>query len=440
MDWSSIFPLVPGHDVNDIHGWVKQISVPLFTGVIGWITNWTGVLMLFYPITFHGPRIPGLRTLAQFLPRKVLEVPIGLADGRFGWQGIIPSRAAKMGSIAVDKGLLKLGTTTEFYERLDPNAIAEHVLSSSRHEIDGVVDRLMLTYYPTLWAGVPESVRQAVYGRVEAQLPAVAHELTRQIGANIDQLLDVKLMVIGYMEDDPTLANLIFQEMGRRELKMIVHLGFVFGFLLGIPLLLLTLAYPAWWIVPICGAAIGYVSNYLAIAVIFEPVRPIRIGPLRIQGLFIRRQRQVAEVWARVIADRIVTMTNIGHELFHGPRGDRTRKMIENLMRPVVDRAVGVARMPVRVAIGRRTYDDMSRFAVSEATDVASVSLLDEDFNRRQSSRIRSLVAARTRSMPPDDFADMLRSAIKEDEWLLILHGAVLGVLAGLAHLMVFGP
>jgi uncharacterized membrane protein YheB (UPF0754 family) len=433
MNWSSFFPLV------HTSGWVKHLSVPLFTGIIGWITNWTGVLMLFYPVKFKGIRIPGLKVFAQFLPRKVLEVPVGLALGRFGWQGIIPSRAAKMGSIAVDKGLTKLGTPTEFYEQLDPNAIAEHILTTSRHEIDKIIDRLMRTYYPTLWSNVPPSVRQAIHGRVEAQLPRIVYELTREIGVNIDQLLDVKLMVIGYMEEDPTLANMIFQEMGRRELRLIVHFGFVFGFLLGIPLLFLTLAYPAWWIVPICGAIIGYVTNYLAIAAIFEPVKPVKIGPIRLQGLFIRRQSQVADVWARIIADRIVSLNNIGYELFNGPRGDRTRKMIENLMRPVVDRAVGVARMPVQAAIGRQAYNTMSRYAVAEATDLASNSLLDEEFNRKQSARIRSLVAAKTRAMKPHDFADMLRSAIKEDEWLLILHGAALGVFAGFAHLIVFG-
>jgi hypothetical protein len=64
---------------------------------------------------------------------------------------------------------------------------------------------------------------------------------------------------------------------------------------------------------------------------------------------------------------------------------------------------------------------------------------LDAGFNRTQSARIRNLVAEKTRTMNPNDFADMLRSAIKADEWLLILHGAVLGIAAGLAHLMVFG-
>lgn len=433
LDLSSIFPLVQAGDL------VKHVSVPLFTGVIGWITNWTGVLMLFYPVRFKGIRIPGLKVLAQFLPRKVLEVPIGLALGKFGWQGIIPSRAAKMGSIAVDKGLLKLGTPTEFYEQLDPNAIAEHILRTSRAEIDTIIDRIMRTHYPVLWKNVPPSVRTAIHARVEAQLPKIVYDLTREIGENIDQLLDVKLMVIGYMEEDPALANMIFQEMGERELRLIVHFGFVFGFVLGIPLVALTIVYPAWWILPVCGAIIGYVTNWLAIAVIFEPVRPVRLGFYTVQGLFIKRQRQVADVWARIISERVVSLTNIGYELFNGPRGDRTRKMIENLMRPVVDRAVGVARVPVKAAIGRDAYDTMSRYAVSEATELASASLLDAEFNARQSAQIRELVAEKTRNMPPGDFADMLRSAIKADEWLLILHGAALGIFAGLAHLIVFG-
>jgi hypothetical protein len=43
------------------------------------------------------------------------------------------------------------------------------------------------------------------------------------------------------------------------------------------------------------------------------------------------------------------------------------------------------------------------------------------------------------REMAPRDFADMLRSVMKEDEWLLLLHGAVLGFGAGLLHLAIFG-
>ncbi len=76
--------------------------------------------MLFTPVRFHGGRIPGLRELSPLLPRKMQEMP-GLLQGGVGWQGIIPARAAKMGSIAVDKAIAKLGTPAEFYQQLEPD-------------------------------------------------------------------------------------------------------------------------------------------------------------------------------------------------------------------------------------------------------------------------------------------------------------------------------
>jgi hypothetical protein len=76
--------------IASIHFGIKEISIPFFTGVIGYITNWTAVLMLFKPLEYRGMRIPGLRPLVPFLPKKVLLVPMGLSGARFGWEGIIP--------------------------------------------------------------------------------------------------------------------------------------------------------------------------------------------------------------------------------------------------------------------------------------------------------------------------------------------------------------
>ena len=61
------------------------------------------------------------------------------------------------------------------------------------------------------------------------------------------------------------------------------------------------------------------------------------------------------------------------------------------------------------------------------------------DFGRKQSENIRRLFAARTKELPSTDFVEMLRSAIKEDEWMIYLHGAVLGLAGGLIHLGIFG-
>ncbi|HEX8067949.1 MAG TPA: hypothetical protein VF520_15640 [Thermoleophilaceae bacterium] len=415
------------------------LTIPLFTGVIGYVTNWTGLIMLFQPIRFRGFRIPGLQPLVGVLPRKLQQIP-GVMQGGVGWQGIIPSRAAKMGSIAVDKGIAKLGSPSEFVRQLEPERMAEHILATVRPEMRETVERIVQREHPDLWRDLPPQVRQRIHERVQEQLPEMVHSVTDELAHNVDHLLDIKLMVIRRMEANPELANKVYTEVGGRELRLMVNFGFLFGFLLGFPVAAIDQLVEGWWILPILGVLVGYVTNVVAIWMIFEPVEPRRIlGLFTFQGLFLRRQREAGEVYARIIAGEIVTLKNIGEELLGGPQSDRTRQMIEDAMRPAVDRSVGPLRPAVRVAVGRREYDAIRESVATEAVEYTMTPLVDDDFNREQSEKVHELVSERIREMPPRDFSEMLRSAMREDEWLLYLHGAVLGFGGGLAHLAVFG-
>src|SRR3712207_6362120 len=129
---------------------LSLITVPLFSGAIGYLTNWSGVWMLFNPVRFRGVTVPGVRPLVSLLPRKIQQIP-GLMQSGVGWQGIIPSRAAKMGSIATDKGIAKLGSPAEFYRQLEPDKIAEHILATARQDMRDVVERIMRREHPRLW-------------------------------------------------------------------------------------------------------------------------------------------------------------------------------------------------------------------------------------------------------------------------------------------------
>jgi len=415
---------------------IALVTVPVVTGVIGYTTNWTGVLMLFYPVHFRGWRAPWLQRVARRLPYKVRQIP-GLMIGGVGWQGIVPSRAAKMGSLAVDSGIAKLGTPKEFFDQLEPEKIAEQIVVSTRADIPRLVERIMCREDPELWSALPRQARELVIERVQNQLPAIVHSLTEEIGEYIDQLVDVKLMVIKRF--DPELANRVFLEMGRRELRFIQNFGFVFGFVLGIPVAVLTHFVTFWWLLPILGIVIGYVTNWVALWMIYEPSEWRRFGPIRWKGLFIRRQPEVSEVYATIVADEILTLSEFGKELLQGAQSDRTRALIESALLPATDRAVGPLRPAVRVAVGHRGYEEIRHAFATEPIDQLMDPLTDPEFSRTQSARMRKLIAERMREMSPADFGEMLRTATREDEWLLLLHGAVLGLAGGLVHLALFG-
>jgi uncharacterized membrane protein YheB (UPF0754 family) len=295
--------------------------------------------------------------------------------------------------------------------------------------------------HPDLWNDLPPRMRERIHARVEEQLPDIVNAVTDELGASIDHLLDVKMMVIRTIENDPALSNRIFRAIGRRELRMIINFGFLFGFVFGIPTAFVTvLMFPkAWWLLPVCGVFIGWVTNWLAIWMIFEPVEPRRILGFRWQGLFLKRQEQVADVYSMIIADDVITLRHIGDELMNGPQSDRTRQLVESSMRPAVDRAAGSARPLLRMAVGTREYDQIRESVATEAVEYTIKPMEDPDFNRRQSKKVRALIRDRMQEMSEKDFSEMLRTVIKEDEWLLYLHGAVLGFGGGLIHLAVFG-
>ena len=58
-------------DWADGVNWYAFLTIPLFTGIVGWLINWSGLWMLFRPVSFHGVTVPGLRELAPLLPLKL---------------------------------------------------------------------------------------------------------------------------------------------------------------------------------------------------------------------------------------------------------------------------------------------------------------------------------------------------------------------------------
>ncbi|WP_162500972.1 hypothetical protein [Nocardia panacis] len=415
-------------------------TIPLFTGIIGYITNWTGILMLFRPLRFHGVRVPGLRWLFPFLPKRIQVLPLLSYDGRLGWQGIVPSRADKMASIAVDKGLAKLGSVADFYREIEPDRLAEHLARVADNRIHDIVEEILRREHPQLWYNLPVQVRDMVHARVSQQLPEILRELTEELGNNIDQLLDVKQMVIRYFQARPQLLNQLFQVLGAKELRFMQNFGFYFGAPMGVALvgLLHVTHWPVLAVLPIGGIVIGWVVNWVGINMIFAPAYPKWWCPWR-QGLLIKRQDEITAGYAELVSSEVITVANIGDELLNGPRSDRTQQMLEEILRPAADRALGPARGAVKFVLGGREYDQLSATLTSEAMSIAPIAFADPEFNVQQGKQVNEYIAKQMAALSPPDFVEMLRAAIKQDEWLLFLHGGVLGLMAGYAHILVFG-
>ncbi|PSQ34980.1 hypothetical protein BRD05_06005, partial [Halobacteriales archaeon QS_9_70_65] len=259
----------------------RLLLIPLITGIIGYGTNWVAIQLLFRPLEFVGVRVPGMKELAPSFPRKLKQIP-GVVEGRLGWQGIIPSRSARMGTIAAEKGISKIATEREFYREFDPERIAAHIVASSEPEVRELTEEVFREEYPELWRDTPEPVRELVHARVRERLPHIADEITDRIGEHIEELLDINLMITDHLEERPELLSRLFLEVGDRELRFVVNSGLLIGGFLGFFSIPLFLVVGSDLVLPLCGVAVGYATNWIALKVIFLPIEERRLGPLRL--------------------------------------------------------------------------------------------------------------------------------------------------------------
>lgn len=427
---------------------IDLITFPIFSGIAGLLTNWTGVIMMFAPTRFTGFYVPGLKTLFPFLPRKLQILPIFAPGGILGFQGFIPARAEKMASIMVDKAVARIGDVHDFYRELEPDAIAAHVAAHGDALFRPLVDNLMETEYPQLWRDMSPHMKAMVYRQVDAKIPEMSKTVFTEIGKNVDQLVDVKLLAVGHIRRHPELLKDIFYGMGAPELRFMVRSG-VLGAPIGLLLALLLHVKPdifliSWipsWIFILLGAAlIGIFVNILAIKVVFTPGDPQpRYKYLWKQAMLAKRQPQAAADLGHAFAYDVITMPNVTRELVAGPRGDRTAVVVQDLMAKEVSGILGPITSMVKVAIGSSEFSTLQSQAGPAVLEVAPPVVQDAAFSKIQSEKIDRFCTEKLRALPPAQFMDMLYAAIEQDAWLLYAHGGLLGIGVGVVHLFLFG-
>ncbi len=388
------------------------LAIPITSALVGWLTNVVAIKMTFYPIHFIGIK-------------------------PFGWQGIIPSKAAKMSSISVDLWTSKLINVKELFAKINPKKVAKEMLPEFDRISKEIMDEIMHEQAPEIWSRVPESVKKLAYTRISKDLPEIVTEMMTDIKDNIDEMFDIKDMVIKRLTKDKGLLNDMFLQVGDEEFKFIERSGFTFGFLFGIVQMLVWYFYPKFWILPLFGLLVGYATNWLALKLIFNPIEPISFLGVTYQGLFIKRQNEVSKEYAYMLAHDIFTFDRIFASIITGPTKDRFVNLITDHANHAIDEAAGLSKPVITLVAGKRSYEKIKNIAIDKTLKELPNSVKPVFPYAEKAMDLENIFRTRMQHLPPRDFVDFLRPVFQEDELKLILVGAVLGMGAGIGQLFI---
>lgn len=387
------------------------ISIPLVAAIVTWVHVWIAMKMVFYPLEF-----------------------VGIAKPWLGWQGIIPRRAGKMAGIVVDNTLQKLGSLEEFFRAAQPEIVIQHVVTYMLANVESITDEVMGEKNAVFWENMPVMVKRRVYTAMRQNAPRIAEEIVQDMASHIDSFIDLRQMVVSRMSADKALVVRIFQEVGHKEIDFIVNASFWIGLFFGVIQMICWYFFPYHWGLPLYGAALGYLTNWVALNMVFRPLNPVKIGPWKFQGLFLKRQDEVSEKFAEITAQEILSVNHFMTEIITGKRSDRTTALIKRHLQPVLDSMM--LRTTIQMMFGWKAYANFKTIIVEKIMGLILRPLSDNKLNKNHGKVLEDTLSSRMKQMTPAEFQDLLRPAFQEDEWILIAMGAIMGFIAGWIQLL----
>ena len=387
--------------------WV-YISIPVAAALVGWFTKLVAVRMIFYPIEFKG-------------------IPPYL-----GWQGQIPSHAAKMASIAIDSITTTVLTPEELFARIDPDELTRELKGPLHAAAEQIVDGIMVEYQPRLWAALPATAKRAVIASVEQRVPAATRNMLAQLSENLDQVFDLKHMVVSNLVRDKRVLNRMFQEAAGDAFRFLIRSGFYFGFCIGL-VQVTVFGITGWhFVLPLFGLITGGLTDYIALTMIFRPKQERRIAPgVRWQGLFHNRREQVTRDYAALLAKDIITPAAILDSLLTGAMSDKFYEIIKDEIQKTIDEQTGIAKPLIILSVGSSKYTAMKKSIAERVIETMPEASYQAQAYAAKRLDIENTIVERMSLMDTDDYENLLRPAFKDDEWIIVALGATLGFLVG---------
>lgn len=402
----------------DIQAFINEywtyLSIPAVSALVGFGTNWLAVKMMMYPVEFTG-------------------------IGPFGWQGVVPANAKKMAHVVVDHSVKRVLTQQELIDRIEANKLIDALQNRIEPFVEDIVDEVLAetSNYGVpvgnfIWSVAPGALKSRVYKEVKKSMPDVLVRTVQDVRDNLEDMIDINEIIIDKLGNDPQMLIDIFLTAAKKEFRFIERSGLYFGLPLGIPVMFVWYYMPVWWLLPFFGLLVGYITNALAMYLIQKPLNPVKIGPLTIQGLFVKRQKEVSRYFGQIFANDLITAEVVMGEVLKSESAlDRIRDMIQREVNRAIEDTQGIFKPITVLSLGPAEYAKVGKIISERAfrefrnPDKRSLRYLDEAFD------IEETVAERVGALPPEEFFELLHPVIAEDEWKLIAVGAVLGLGAG---------
>ena len=183
---------------------------------------------------------------------------------------------------------------------------------------------------------------------------------------------------------------------------------------------------------------IGWITNFIAIKMLFHPRRPVHIGSLVIQGIFPKRQKALAMNLAAVIEGELLSHDDIQEAMRHP---EFTKKLKEKILEGFIEflsKRLSTLHPMITMFLDGSMLSKIQSMLESELDRIVPKLLAVASSELQNSLDVRKIIQDKIENLSMEQLEILLMSIMTREFRFIELVGAVLGAVIGLVQGLLF--
>ncbi|MFP4049665.1 MAG: DUF445 domain-containing protein [Desulfovermiculus sp.] len=189
---------------------------------------------------------------------------------------------------------------------------------------------------------------------------------------------------------------------------------------------------------PLICAFIGWMTNYLAIRMLFHPRQPVNILGWKWQGLFPKRQAELALRLGQLVESELLNHQDIRKVIENPDFQARLRSMVDGAVHRFVQGKL-TSLHPLLNTLLRGAVADRARALIVDEVERFLPELVEQAASDLESQvHIQSIVQEKIEGFSPERLESLLFSMLKKEFWFIEVIGGFLGLIVGSVQAVLF--
>ena len=190
------------------------------------------------------------------------------------------------------------------------------------------------------------------------------------------------------------------------------------------------------WLLPFIAALIGWLTNFLAVKMLFHPRETKNVAGLKFQGVFPKRQKQLAHKLGSLVAEELISSDEITHRIRMGATSEEAMDALEKKIEKTIREKLVKAFPMLSMFLSDEMVEKVTKLFRIELKDFLKDSVDEMSSKIENELNVKELVSQKVEAFSSQKVESLMVNLMKKEFKFIELVGALLGFAIGCAQLV----